>query len=677
MTYKSIFPALLIAVSSLNAYAHEFVGDVQTLEKLRDDARAARQANCAGDVVVTIPQGDYYLPRPLILDGNDSGTEQSRTVFRADGKVRFLSGVVLTGWKAVTDESVLNVLPESARGKVYQADAKAAGVTDFGSPDRGGAELFFDDKPMTLSRYPNKGFIKIADVAVLDKDDRGTKASARGAFFYEDDRVSNWKNEKDPWLSGYWCYDWSESKQRIDKLDPDKKFVELKDPQHSYGYRKGQWFYGFNLLSELDQPGEYYIDREAGIVYFYAPVDNVEQLNAGEAILTGGTTALQLQDAKYVTFESVTIEGCRQVAVSVRNCKNIALKSLLVRNGGDAGFFCNGGGDSVIDNCEVYGMGSAGIAIYAGDRNTLAKSNWTVQNCYTHHFARIQRVYNPGLSLHGVGITARNNLITDAPHNGILFSGNYIVMEYNEITRVCWESNDAGAVYCGRNWTMRGNVFRYNYMHDVQGFENKGCVGIYLDDMFSSCRIEGNIFQRVTRAAMIGGGRDNAIVNNVFIDCLPSLHIDARGIGWAKYWTDDWTKEFKEKGTVLGIAIDKPPYSEQFPELAKMIDDDPGAPKGNEVSRNICYKGVWDKPAGFWNVSIQREALPFLKMENNTVWTLSADKEKEGQYEGDDPLFVNPEHPEQADFQLQPNSPALKAGFVQIPFKKIGRHAND
>lgn len=676
MTYKNFLPALLIAVSSLCACAHEFVGDVQALEKLRDDARAARQEGCSGDVVVTIPQGDYYLPRPLVLNGNDSGTEQSRTVFRGEGKVRFLSGVVLTGWKVVTDESVLNVLPESARGKVYQADARALGVTDFGSPDRGGAELFFDDKPMTLSRYPNKGFIKIADVAVLDKDDRGTKMSTRGAFFYEDDRVSNWINEKDPWLSGYWCYDWSESKQRIDKLDPDKKFVELKDPQHSYGYRKGQWFYGFNLLSELDQPGEYYIDREAGIVYFYAPVDNVEQLNAGEAILTGGTTALQLQDVNYVTFESVTIEGCRQVAVHVRNCKNIALKNLLIRNGGDAGFFCNGGGDSVIDNCEVYGMGSAGIAVYAGDRKTLTKSNWTIQNCYTHHFARIQRVYNPGLSLHGVGITARNNLITDAPHNGILFSGNYIVMEYNEIARVCWESNDAGAVYCGRNWTMRGNVFRYNYMHDVQGFENKGCVGIYLDDMFSSCRIEGNVFQRVTRAAMIGGGRDNAIVNNIFIDCFPSLHIDARGIGWAKYWTEQWVNEFKEKGTVLGIAIDKSPYSEQFPELANMIDDDPGAPKGNEVSRNVCYRGVWDKPVGFWRTSIQKEASPFLKMENNTVWTQSSEDDKD-KFEGDDPLFVNPEHPEQAGFQLQPNSPALKAGFVQIPFDKIGRHAND
>ncbi len=34
-----------------------------------------------------------------------------------------------------------------------------------------------------------------------------------------------------------------------------------------------------------------------------------------------------------------------------------------------------------------------------------------------------------------------------------------------------------------------------------------------------------------------------------------------------------------------------------------------------------------------------------------------------------DPLFVDPEH---GDFTLQPESPALKLGFEQIPFREIG-----
>lgn len=63
------------------------------------------------------------------------------------------------------------------------------------------------------------------------------------------------------------------------------------------------------------------------------------------------------------------------------------------------------------------------------------------------------------------------------------FNGNDHLMEYNEINDVCYESNDAGAIYAGRNWRMRGNVIRYNYLHDISGFEGKGCVGVYLDDV--------------------------------------------------------------------------------------------------------------------------------------------------------------------------------------------------
>ncbi len=41
--------------------------------------------------------------------------------------------------------------------------------------------------------------------------------------------------------------------------------------------------------------------------------------------------------------------------------------------------------------------------------------------------------------------------------------------------------------------------------------------------------------------------------------------------------------------------------------------------------------------------------------------------------EGEDPLFVDPDAPEKAGFQLRPESPALTKGFQPIPFEKIGR----
>ncbi len=155
-----------------------------------------------------------------------------------------------------------------------------------------------------------------------------------------------------------------------------------------------------------------------------------------------------------------------------------------------------------------------------------------------------------------MGDRISHNLIAKVPHMAIGFKGNDHLIEYNEIDSACYESNDAGAIYTGRNWTMRGNVIRYNYLHDIAGFEGKGCVGIYLDDAFSSAEITGNIFKNVTRAMMIGGGRDNKVVNNIFIGCTPSIHVDARGMGWMRNeHIPAWIKEAKDSGYYPGNRI--------------------------------------------------------------------------------------------------------------------------
>ena len=39
------------------------------------------------------------------------------------------------------------------------------------------------------------------------------------------------------------------------------------------GIRADQRFYAYNLLEELDAPGEWYLDRQKGLLYFYPPSD--------------------------------------------------------------------------------------------------------------------------------------------------------------------------------------------------------------------------------------------------------------------------------------------------------------------------------------------------------------------------------------------------------------------
>lgn len=155
-----------------------------------------------------------------------------------------------------------------------------------------------------------------------------------------------------------------------------------------------------------------------------------------------------------------------------------------------------------------------------------------MENCDIHDYSRRERTYQPGVRLEGDGCRVTHNDIHDAPHQAISFSGNDHTIEFNDIRDVCQETSDAGAIYAMRDWAGRGNRVVCNYIHDVTGYENKGANGVYLDDNFSSATIFGNVFRTVKRAIHLGGGRENLVENNLFVDCPHALHIDERGLGW-------------------------------------------------------------------------------------------------------------------------------------------------
>jgi hypothetical protein len=82
---------------------------------------------------------------------------------------------------------------------------------------------------------------------------------------------SRWLAERDILLHGYWFWDWFETYQRVTSIDTVRKLVELEAPQHPYGYRSGARYHAVNALVELDQPGEWYIDRDEAMLYLWPP----------------------------------------------------------------------------------------------------------------------------------------------------------------------------------------------------------------------------------------------------------------------------------------------------------------------------------------------------------------------------------------------------------------------
>jgi len=503
----------------------------KTLEAARD---AVRKSDRRQKATVWLRAGVHERRSPFNLTAEDSGSPEKPVVYRAwpGEEVRMVGGITVTGWKPVTDEAVRGRLAPGARDSVLQVDLKALGLKDYGRVKGGGLELFFDDRPMTLARWPNEGFVKIVGLVEPGTVNvRGTKGSKTGKFIYEGDRPKRWVQENDVWVHGYWFWDWSDERQKVESIDTDKRIISVEPPFHRYGYRIGQWFYAMNILAELDTPGEWYLDRETGILYFWPPTS----LEKARAVVSISGTLANLTDVSHVVVQGIIFEASRGNAVVMKRCSNTKIIACVLRNLGSVAARIELGRSNGVVACDIYGTGSGGIVLRGGDRKLLKPGGHFAENNHIHHYGRWNRMYTPAIAIGGAGNRAAHNLIHDAPHMAVSFGGNDHLIEFNEIHNVCLESNDAGAIYAGRDWTMRGTVIRHNYLHDITGFRGRGCVGVYLDDMFCGTKIYGNVFYRVTRAAFIGGGRDCVVENNIFVDCRPSLHIDARAMGWAGY----------------------------------------------------------------------------------------------------------------------------------------------
>lgn len=639
-------------------------GPVATLERARDVVRQLKKTDAGqGTIVVEVGAGTYELSEPLSLTAEDGGASADAPVIwraKAGDSVKISAGKFLTDVKPLTDSDVLSVLKEDVRDKVCVVDLSSQNVGDLGTA-ADGPELFFNGEPTRVARYPDSGFVRIVGLSQKDThevDIRGTKGIAEGQIIFDDKEILHCSQEKDLWVNGYWFWDWCQQTHKVESIDAEAMQLNVEGPYHEYGYRIGQWFYLFNALCELDAPGEYYIDREAQKLYFYPTT--ADWVN-GSFLLTKLHHVLRMDSVSNFVWEGFQMCGSRQDAVSGSSLNNVAIRECDVFDVGGCGIALTGL-DVSVEGCELWYLSRAGINVTGGDRTNLTPSGNKVVDNYVHDYALVQRVYQPGVSVYGVGNYAGHNLIENAPHMGMGFGGNENILEFNEIGNVCTESNDAGAIYTGRNWTMRGNILRNNYLHDIQGFENNGCVGIYLDDMFSSADIVGNLFVNVTRAAFIGGGRDSKINGNLFVNCNPALHIDARGAGWAKGQVDAWIREGEKDGTLSGVKYKEAPYATRYPELAKILDDPESShyPEGNEVIGNVCVGGFWDvNKHGQWQgATIEAEARPLLKMENNYVT------------ESDDgSFFVDAAN---GDYRLKEDSAPAREGHASLPVAEMG-----
>jgi hypothetical protein len=688
-------------------------GPFGTAERARDAIREMKKRGSfpRGGVSVVFRGGTYTFSRTLRFSAEDSGTIDAPVEWTVSpGETATLAGGKdVTGFHPITDPAVLKRLDVQGRGKILVTNLQEQGISDFGEiVQRGnpGMELFFKGRRMTLARWPNTEWLHIAGVPQtgnrlfnkgLDREKRynGVPVGKHyGRITYDGDRPNRWSHENDIYTHGYWTWDWSDSYQKVQSIDTMAKEITLQEPHHWYGYTKNQRYYFLNILEELDVPGEWYLDRKNGLLYFWPP-ELIDNSSVSVSLLD--QPLISLEKTSFMTFSGFIFEHSRSNGVTITGGSRNLIAGCTFRFLGNDAVVIDGGSDNGIQSCDLYELSLGGIRLRGGDRKVLVPAGNFAVNNHIHHYSSWMRTGQYALFLEGVGERIQHNLIHDAPHEAITLRGNDHLIEFNEVYRVCQETGDAGAFHTGRDYTWRGNVIRYNYFHHLLGPGLHGVMAVYLDDWASGFTVFGNVFYKSGRSAMIGGGRDNTIENNIFIDCRPSVHVDARGLGWAGYYFDgtqpimfDSLKEYKYR---------EAPYGTRYPELLTLDEGNPALPKGNKIIRNVSYGGRWldiyDANSFDFSIvtmkdNVIADSLICRRLEKGkTGWDpyyldidtkdgyvlfTNADKAIKQEFKGNtflatDPGFVNLQA---LDFRLKDSSPAVALGFRPIPFDKIG-----
>ena len=648
---------------------------------------------------VILKAGTYRLYKNALVFGkNDSGTRKNPVVYKADkGAKVYISGAVSLSKKrfsTVKNPKVLSRLRPEAADKIYAFKLPKFKIGDFGP--RGFSrpyipssnELIINGKAQDISRWPNKGKHGVQIKKVIDKGSvpRGGDFSNRGGTFeWNSDRPSQWNHATDVYLTGFFNNGYADDTVQVSKINQENKSFTTAQP-HLYGFTAGRpWnrWTALNLLEEIDQPGEYFLDKTSQMLYTYPSLD-FKAIESIELSLQE-KPLISLIDASYMVFSGLTFQNSRGMGVYIEGGKSTRIMSSTFRNLGmvavnigqgtkpgkdlrhdtndpalsggigslyttlynNTTFDRRGGFDHGVINCKMYDLGAGGVTLGGGDRKTLKPAGNFVHNCEIFRYNRLERTYKSAINIDGVGNKISHCLIYDAPGNAILLHGNNHIIEYNDIHDVMLDGDDQGAYYLGRDPSEFGNITRFNYFHDI-GISptTHSTWTIYYDDGACGNQAYGNVFQRAGKGGvfLIGGGSYNKVINNIFIDCGLAVHIDNRNAGWGG-------SVLKAGGLfqtrLAAVNYSKPPYSTAYPELKDFFNDSPRVPK-NEVTRNVFYN---------CNRILSRNFKTTLFENNFQTKT--------------DPGFVNLND---KNFALKKSSVVYKKikGFKPVPFSKMG-----
>jgi hypothetical protein len=636
-------------------------GPFATIERAQAEVRRLKAAGALTQpLTVCLRGGTYRVAQAIEFAPEDSGTTAAPVTYAAyPGERPLISGGrPIGGWRR-------------GPGELWTADVPEA---------RAGAwtfhQLFVNGQRRTRARTPNVGYLYSQDI--LAPFDRGTwydmAIEAKTGFVFRAGDIRRWQGLEDALVVIY--HSWTTSIHFITEIDDAKQAVKLAPKSMwpiGYWWEYNTRYHVENIPEALDEPGEWYLDRRAGVLSYW-PLPGEEMTMAEVIAPVVRQTLLRFRGdpaaglfVEHLRFEGLSFQHTdpylapdmpvdqqgateRQPLVAAVGLRHSVFLDCELAHAGENGLWLDRGcADNLVRHCHIHDLGGSAVYLgpreYAADEPLLVQRN-TLDNNWLHDGSQLFR----GSQGVWIGRSSHNqvthNEISDFSHIGISVghswgyapsTAHHNLIAFNHVHHICnGFFSDGGGIYT--LGISPGTVIRGNLVHDVvpTPLMPQGGTGIYHDEGSTGILDEDNIVYNVGIPFHQHYGRENLARNNIFAFALRSPLTCARAEEHVSYTFE---------GNIVLSSGGQATSDHYNPMRCK-----------TEFRRNL-YWDVSGREPSFSGVSFAE-----WQASGRDLDSLIADPQFE-----DAPRF---------DFRLKATSPALTLGFRPIDVQKAGLYGD-
>jgi len=619
-------------------------GPFATIGRAQQAVRKNRKTHPQSAVRVTLRGGTYYLDSPLEFGPEDSGTEGAPVVYAAAPGEE----VIISGGRCLQG------------GRWAEVNGQKAWVLDIPDVKEGQwnfRQLFVNGQRRPRTRLPKDGEYQIEalpDVPIANE----TWLEPVRRFVYAGTNIQRWHNLVDVEVVAP-CR-WVDNRLPIQQVDLDKRIVTF-DRSSRFNlvelyHTKPSPYWVENVVEALYTPGQWYLDRPLGLLY-YLPAKSQDMATA-ELVAPRLAQVVRVvgrrdTPVRFIRFEGLTFAHTEwppppdwatssQAAADVpgalflTHATRCAISQCRVEHVGTYAIEVGAGCQNIeISHNRLTDLGGGGIKIGHDSQRTMVADNEIVH---------AGRIFMSAVGIwigHSAGNNIVHNHIQDLHYSGISVGWQWDfkpskavnnIVEHNHIHDLGHGLlSDMGGIYT--LGVSPGTRLRYNVIHDVKA-RAYGGWGIYPDEGSSEIVIENNLVYRCSSSPFFAHiNRKITVQNNIFA--------------------------FGEQCQVERAGATSGPEQE-YAFLRNLVYYRQGQLVGywDTQNRNFAYEGNL-----YWNAS---GASVTFSNKTFAEWQ-AAGQDKDSLIA--DPLFVDPEH---GDFRLRPGSPAAQIGFEPWDLSDVG-----